>query len=323
VGGVKSLAAQGFDAHHRAGIGNRLVADHGHPRADGDQLRDLAQGVGVDGVGGGVDAAERHRRDHIVAELRFQPAAWALDIADFQPARIGADRNGCDRRGVQPKGALGLGYRLDRGVQAVATGVQLVFDILKQEHAPRKTPSRVLENLVDMGVDKPLRPAHAVVAGHETPRGQRRRLDAVPRSNSSVERLAHRAELRFQAGGAGGDEAQRLPSLLARQPQHPRRRDRRAESARRRRLMETPVVMRTAQHDAGTNRGFGADQQRVEHLRRRSVARLAEGEGRRQHRHRGVADVGEMGFASFRLSRRLNRRENTPNEAPIASPPRP
>ena len=115
-----------------------------------------------------------------------------------------------------------------------------------------------------MRVDEALRPADAVVAGDEAALGKleppRRRSTRRP----CVEGLPHRAELRLEAGGARRNEAQRIAGLLARQADDSGGRDRSAEGAGGRGLVEPAIVVPAAQYHADADRRLRPDEQRVE-----------------------------------------------------------
>ena len=64
-------------------------------------------------------------------------------------------------------------------MQAVAAGVQLVFDVFEQEHAGGRRPGGRLVREIDMRIDEPLRSAEPVVAGDEAHLGEFGRLDAI------------------------------------------------------------------------------------------------------------------------------------------------
>ncbi len=111
-----------------------------------------------------------------------------------------------------------------------------------------------------MGRRKPLRTVEGIRARHETGHRERRCLHRIRGGETGVVGLAHRPELRFQAGGASGGDAESMGGPLRIQPQQPRASGGGTNASGSGGDVETMLVMPTPEPSADTDCRFGSDQ---------------------------------------------------------------
>ena len=139
-----------------------------------------------------------------------------------------------------------------------------------------------------MGPGKALLAFEKVGPAGKPARRQPRRQEAVLRRLPGVERLAHRAELRFEPGCLGSGDAERLRRGLGVEPHQVRAGRRRAERADRAGRVKAAAVMPGPDRHADPATGLVAGDKGGDDIAAGAAALFGERQEAGQDRHRGV-----------------------------------
>ncbi len=182
---------------------------------------------------------------------------------------------------------------LDRGMQTVTTGMELVAHVLHAPEAAQPLECILLGN-PRMGRPETLRPTQPDTRRQKAPPCQINRLDPRLRRDPGVIGLAHGAELALEARGPRGRKPKRPHQRLPSEPGNPARRQGRPERARRRGLVKSDLIMVPTEPKTDPNRCLSPDQGCVDQCLGAQIPSLGHRQRRRDNRHRGMPNMGKM-----------------------------
>ena len=236
-----------------------------------------------------IDPGQSHRDGLAQAELGLEPVGGRRDIA--HPVAAAVERQGHARDLIwrDPVLLAQAAGAFDRSVRQI-TGSVVLEQIGEDMKPVRRCRERRLRiEIRAVGQRETLLAFDKVGAAGKTARGEARREQPALRGLAGVERLAHRAELRFEPGRLGAGDAERARRSLGIEAEQPRAGGRGAKAADRPGGVKAAVVMAGPHRHSDPASGLVAGDERSDDVAPGASALFGERDQPRQDRDRGMA----------------------------------
>ena len=202
-----------------------------HPVAQSGEARIGGGGVGEGVQPAGIEAGQRHRHGQAQAEFGLEPSGGLGDVADPVGCLIDPQHDLFHRLRGHAMRLAQLAGGLDRAVRQVAGGVVLEQIVAHVQAAGRGLHRQFWIEIGAVRAGEALGAFQHVAPAGEAARREPGRKQAVIGRLAGMERLAHRAEHRFQPRRLGAGDAERNAGGVRVQPHQMRAGGGRAEAA--------------------------------------------------------------------------------------------
>ena len=259
---------------------------------------------------GGIDAGQRHRHGLAQRELRLEARRRIGDVADLVGAGVDPEQDlphALGREVVLQPDLLGA---LDGRVRQVAGGVVLEEVVAQVPARRRLAECRLGVHVIALRGGETLVAFQQIAARREAPGGEPRRAQPVLGSGAGMQRLAHGAEVRLEAGRLRRGDPEGDGKLAFVQAQHAAGGCGRGEGADRAGDVEALLIVAGCHEPADPARGFVTGDEALDEQAARSLHLFAEGQqggddrDRRMAAHREVHVVVVEGVAGRAIDQR-------------------